>query len=57
MVAPLLPVNMREGQPDDRPISLVPLPKFYGNIGSDPDKHVNEFFTSCNANNARTNVH
>jgi len=57
MEDPLLPVNMRAGQPDDRPISLVPLPKFYSHIENDPDKHINEFLTACNANNARTAVY
>jgi hypothetical protein len=54
---PLIPVTMRPGQPDDRPTSVVSLPKFYGELGSDPDYHVREFLTSCNANNARTPSH
>jgi len=55
--APLFPVNMRANQPEDCPISLEPLPIFYGHIGNDPNKHVSEFLTTCNANNARTDVH
>ena len=54
MANPLLPVNMRAGQPDDCPISL---PNFHGNIESNRNKHVSEFLTACNANNIRTDVH
>jgi hypothetical protein len=36
----LIPVTMRPGQPDDRPTLMVSLPKFYGELGSDPDYHV-----------------
>jgi hypothetical protein len=48
---------MRHGQPDECPTSVVALPKFYGELGSDPDYHISEFITSCNANNARTSSH
>jgi hypothetical protein len=54
---PLIPMTMRLGQPEDRPMSVVTLPKFYGELGSDPDYHVREFLTSYNANNARTPNH
>jgi hypothetical protein len=45
---------MRPGQLDDRPTSVVTLPKFYGELGSDPDYHVREFLTACNANSVQT---
>jgi hypothetical protein len=48
---------MRPGQLDDRPTSVVTLPKFYGELGSDPDYHVREFLTACNANSAQTPSH
>ena len=51
---PLIPVTMRPGQPDDCPTFVVTLPKFYGELGRDPDYHVKEFLTACNANSART---
>jgi hypothetical protein len=53
----LIPMTMRPGQPDDRPTSVVTLPKFYGELGSDPDYHVREFLTACNANSARIPSH
>jgi hypothetical protein len=56
-IDPLIPVTMRSGQPDDHPTSMVSLPKFYGELGSDLDYHVREFLTACNANNARTPSH
>jgi hypothetical protein len=56
-IDPLIPITMRPGQPDDRPTSVVSLPKIYGELGSDPDYHVKEFLTACNTNNARTPSH
>ena len=52
-----LPITLRVGQEADKPISLVPYSKFYGELGSDPDRHVSEFLLQCNANNARTDAH
>ena len=52
-----LPITLRVGQEADKPISLVPYSKFYGELGSDPNRHVCEFLLQCNANNARTDAH
>ena len=52
-----LPITLRVGQEADKPISLVPYSNFYGELGSDPDRHVSEFLLQCNANNARTDAH
>ena len=52
-----LPITLRVGQEADKPISLVSYSKFYGELGSDPDRHVSEFLLQCNANNARTEAH
>ena len=52
-----LPITLRVGQEADKPISLVPYSKFYGELDSDPDRHVSEFLLQCNANNARTDAH
>jgi hypothetical protein len=48
---------MRPGQEADKPISLVPYSRFYGEIGCDPNRHVSEFLLQSNANNARTPTH
>lgn len=53
----VLPVVMRPGLPTDRPYSTVPYPLFYGQVGSDSDRHIKEFLTACNSNNARTEHH
>ena len=50
-------ITLRVGQEADKPISLVPYSKFYGKLGSNPDRHVSEFLLQCNANNARTDAH
>ena len=52
-----LPITLKVGQEADKPISLVPYSKFYGELGSDPDRHVSEFLLQCNANNVRIEAH
>ena len=52
-----LPITLRVGQEANKPIFLVPYSKFYGKLGSDPDRHVSEFLLQCNANNARIEAH
>ena len=52
-----LPITMRASLKADKPISLVPYSRFYGEIGCDLDRHVSEFLLQSNANNARTPVH
>ena len=42
-LATQLPIIMRPAQEADKPISLVPYSRFYGEIGCDPDRHVSEF--------------
>ena len=54
---PLILVVMKLGQPNDHPIYVVPLPKFYGELGSDLDYHIREFLISCNANSAQMPSH
>ena len=38
-----LPITLRVGQEADKSISLVPYSKFYGKLGTDPDRHTSEF--------------
>ena len=57
MAENVLPVVMMPGQPTDRPYSTIPFPIFYGQPGADPDRHIKEFLTSCNSNNARHETH
>ena len=52
-----LPITLKARQEVDKPISLVPYSKFYGELDSDPDKHFSEFLLQCNTNNARIDVH
>ena len=56
-LAAQLSITLRVGQEANKPISFVPYSKFYGELGSDLDRHVSEFLLQCNANNARTDTH
>jgi len=58
MAAPtVILVVMRPSDEADRPYSLMPFPVFHGRMGDDPDSHVYQFLTCCNANNARIEAH
>ena len=57
MAANVLPVVMTPGQATDRPYATIPFPIFYGQPGADPDRHIKEFLTACNSNNARHESH
>ena len=52
-----LPITMRPSQEVDKPISLIPYSRFYGEIGCDPNRYVSEFLLQRNANNAKTASH
>lgn len=55
--ASLILVTMRLGQPNDRSMFIITLPKFYGELGCTLNYHVRKFITNCNENSARTPDH
>jgi hypothetical protein len=46
-----------QGQPNDKPLNVAPLPLFIGRQGSNLDNHLAQIMVACIVNNAKTNEH